>query len=95
MTPHQRAVSQPRHRVALGVDSPHLFAGFREVQQVAFLGGEQEQQPIDKSEKLLVVVLRGQVSAFQTAAELHVPLVLQESVSKPEQRSCNPFAHAV
>ena len=32
VTSHQCAVSQPRHRVAFGVDSPHVVTGVRNVQ---------------------------------------------------------------
>ena len=63
------ALAQAGDAVALGVDAAGGRRGARRMQEVAVLGGEQEDQAVDEAEQLLEVGLRGQVAAAQRLAE--------------------------
>jgi hypothetical protein len=53
---------------------------------MSLLGGEQEDQPVDQTEQLLEVGLRGEVAGGERLAEVSVGRVLDEALAKFRKR---------
>ena len=88
----ERAFPQPRERVALRVYTALAPCGVRCVEEVAFLGGEEEEQAVDEPKQLLKIVLRRQVASVQHSSQLVVGWMLEEPVSETAQRAGNAVA---
>ena len=76
------ALAQAGDAVALGVDPARRGRGGVGMQEVAVLGGEQEDQAVDEAEQLLEVGLRGEVAGGQCLAERGVGRVLDEALAE-------------
>ena len=60
------------------VGIPSGIRRVRDVQEAAVLGGEQEDQPVDETQKLLVIGLSGQLAGPERGAQIAVRRVLQK-----------------
>ena len=80
------ALAQAGDAVALGVDAARRGRGGVGMQEVAVLGGEQEDQAVDEAEQLLEVGLRGELAAGQRLAERGVGRVLDEALAELLER---------
>ena len=80
----QGAIPKACQRVAFPVDPPRLLPCPRRMEEVAFLGREQEQETIHKPQELLVELFRPETTLstlFEPCAKFIVCLMLQEAVS--------------
>ena len=67
----------------------------RRVQQVAVLGGEQKDQPIDEAEELAEEVRQRQLAGAQLLAQRAILGMRQEAVAEAEQRRLDAVAQLV
>ena len=71
-------LAQAAHRVAVPVGILSGMRRVRDVQEAAVLGGKQEDQPVDETQKLLVIGLPGQLAGPERVAQIAVRPVLQK-----------------
>ena len=72
----KRAFPEPRECVALRVHAALPPCGVRCVEEIAFLGGEEEEQAVDEPKQLLEIVLRRQVASIQRFSDFVVGWML-------------------
>ena len=92
------AFAKPVSRVSLGIKGLCAFVCARGVEDVAILGGHEEDQPIDETEKLLkkVVVAQPLFLAFRESCNQGcICRMLQESGAEFEQRRLNADTQVV
>ena len=79
------ALAQAGDAIALGIDAARGRGGGRRMQQVAILGGEQEDQAVDQAEQLLEIGA-GRGRRGQRLAERQVGRVLDEALAELLER---------
>lgn len=81
--------------VVVEVGGPGLLAGGRDQEQVAVLGHEQEEQPVDQAQQLPVVVLAVQGAAGQRLPQLVVGPMGEEPLAQGDDGGLHPGAQAI
>src|SRR5712692_5166254 len=93
--PLYRAVAEPAQPVTGLVARSGVDVGALGVEEPAFFGGEEEDEPVDKAEELLEVSLLRETTTVERGAEGLVLGMCEESLAERQQRVLNAPAQVL